>query len=111
MAALGSLLLQMGKRVSGSDVSGSPTIDVLRAAGAVVADRHATANVTADVDYLVRSSAVNADNVEVVEAARRGVPVRKLADAVGELMRGRSGVAIAGTHGKTTTTSLVTWLL
>lgn len=111
MAALASLLLQLGKRVSGSDLSGSQTLGALREAGAVVFGEHAAANVEEDVEYVVRSSAVPTDNPEVREAERRGLPNRKLAEAVGELMHGRSGVAIAGTHGKTTTSSLVTWLL
>jgi UDP-N-acetylmuramate--alanine ligase len=111
MAALASLLLQMGKRVSGSDVSGSETLARLRAAGATIADSHRAANITHQVDYVVRSSAIPSDNVEVIEAQRRGVPSQKLAEAVGELMRDRASVAIAGTHGKTTTTALVAWLL
>ena len=111
MAAFGSLLLHMGKTVSGSDVSRGGTVDRLRAAGAAVTEGHDTRNVGADVDYVVRSAAIGDDNPEVLEAQRRGLPCRKLAEAVGELMQGRSGVAIAGTHGKTTTTALVTWLL
>jgi len=111
MAALASLLLQMGKRVSGSDVSRTVTIEDLRARGAIVFDTHDATHVDSDVDYVVRSSAISADNAEVVEAHRRGLPNRKLAEAVGELMRDRASVAIAGTHGKTTTTALVAWLL
>jgi UDP-N-acetylmuramate--alanine ligase len=111
MAALSSLLLQMGKRVSGSDVSTGVTVEQLRAAGALISGSHDAANLSRETDYVVRSSAVPAENPEVIEAARRGLPNRKLAEAVGELMHERNGVAIAGTHGKTTTTSLVTWLL
>jgi UDP-N-acetylmuramate--alanine ligase len=111
MAALASLLLQMNKRVTGSDLSHSTTIAELREAGATIQHTHAAINVARDVDYLVRSSAVPADNVEVVEAQRRGLPNRKLAEAVGELMRERGSVAVAGTHGKTTTTALAAWLL
>lgn len=111
MAALSSLLLQMGKTVSGSDVSAGPTLDALRAAGATVFGTHAATNVARDVDYVIRTSAVAADNPEVAEAHRRGLRTRKLAEAVGELMQGKSGTAVAGTHGKTTTTALVTWLL
>jgi UDP-N-acetylmuramate--alanine ligase len=107
MGALAALLLQMGKQVSGSDSAGAATVAQL---GARVFGQHAAANV-GEADYVVRSSAVAEDNVEVQEARRRGLPVRKLAQAVGELMRERSGVAVAGTHGKTTTTALVTWLL
>jgi len=110
MGALASLLLEMGKQVSGSDVSRSATTELLCKAGATVYAAHSAANL-GDADYVVRSSAIAADNPEVVEAQRRLLPTRKLAEAVGELMRDRSGVAVAGTHGKTTTTALVAWLL
>ena len=111
MAALASLLMQMGKHVSGSDLSSGPTVEDLRAQGASIATGHLAANVPVDVDYVIRSSAVASENPELVEAARRGVRTMKLAESVGELMRGRSGVAVSGTHGKTTTTALVAWLL
>jgi UDP-N-acetylmuramate--alanine ligase len=110
MAALGHLLLLMGKRVSGSDLADSDAIRQLRAGGATVHLGHAAEHL-GDADYVVRSSAVPADNPEVVAADRRGLPNLKHADVLGELMRDRSGVAVAGTHGKTTTTGLVTWLL
>jgi UDP-N-acetylmuramate--alanine ligase len=110
MAAFSSLLLKMGKQVTGSDTSISPAVTELRAAGAGVFQTHEAANV-GQADYVVRSSAIPIDNPEVVEARRRGLPNKKLAEAVGELMLGRSGLAVAGTHGKTTTTALVTWLL
>jgi UDP-N-acetylmuramate--alanine ligase len=111
MAALSSLLLGMGKHVSGSDLSGGATVEQLKMAGAKVFHGHQASNVGDDIEYVVRSSAIPTDNPEVAEALRRGLPNRKLADAVGELMHERSGVAVAGTHGKTTTTALVTWLL
>jgi UDP-N-acetylmuramate--alanine ligase len=110
MAAFGSLLLQLGKEVSGSDATRSPTTERLVAAGATVFEGHAAVQV-GQAEYVVRSSAVAPENPEVVEATQRGLPARKLAEAVGELMHDRSGVAVAGTHGKTTTTALVTWLL
>src|SRR5947209_4022393 len=112
MGALAMLLLEMGKQVSGSDVSADgPMLTRLREAGAAVAQGHRPENLPSIAEYVVRSSAVATDNPEVVEAERRGLPTCKLADAVGELMRGRPGVAVAGTHGKTTTTTLVSWLL
>jgi UDP-N-acetylmuramate--alanine ligase len=110
MSALASLLLQMGKQVSGSDVSVSPTTTELARAGAVISSGHAAANVD-QADYVVRSSAVPADNPEVAEAERRRIPSKKLAEAVGELMADHGGVGVAGTHGKTTTTALLAWLL
>jgi len=110
MSALASLLLRMGRAVSGSEVSPGVVTERLRQEGATIYTGHAANNV-GKADYVVRSSAVPADNPEVIEAERRGLESKKLAEAVGELMHGRSGVAVAGTHGKTTTTALVTWLL
>jgi UDP-N-acetylmuramate--alanine ligase len=110
MSALAMLLLGMGRSVRGSDLGSGQTLDALRENGAAIFREHAAENL-GDADYVIRSSAVDAANPEVVEALRRGLPTRKLAEAVGELMRGRRGVAIAGTHGKSTTTSLVAWVL
>lgn len=111
MATLGHLLLQMGKRVSGSDVAASAAADRLRHAGATVYLGHRAEQV-GDADYVVRSSAIPAQhNPEVIEARRLGLPSVKHAEAVGQLMHGRPGVGVAGTHGKTTTTALVAWLL
>jgi UDP-N-acetylmuramate--alanine ligase len=111
MAALASLLAQMGKQICGSDLAQGASVADLRARGATIFDSHAARNLAPEVDYVVRSSAVPSNNVEVVEAQRRGLPDRKLAEAVGELMRGRSCAAVAGTHGKTTTTALAAWFL
>jgi UDP-N-acetylmuramate--alanine ligase len=108
MAALSSLLLQMGKQVSGSDVSGAPALARLRAEGATVFDAHAAANLVDEVDYVVRSSAVPTDNPEVLEAQRRGLRLLPRSAALESVMKGRRVVAVAGTHGKTTTTSLLT---
>ena len=110
MAALAQLLLKMGKRISGSDTASSAVIDQLRAGGADIFARHDASNL-GGAEYVIRSSAVSEDSPEVAEAHRRGVPARKLAEAVGELLEGRSVIAVAGTHGKSTTTALVTWLL
>lgn len=110
MAALATLLLRLGKTVSGSDLVESATTAALRAAGATVEIGHRAQNVCG-AQYVVRSSAIPGDNPEVLEAERLGVAGSKLAEAVGELMWGRVGVAVAGTHGKTTTTALLAWLL
>jgi UDP-N-acetylmuramate--alanine ligase len=110
MSALASLLLRMGKQVTGSDVAPGASAANVRAAGATILAGHAAEHV-GDAEYVVRSSAVPLDNPEVAEAERRGLPNKKLAESVGELMRDRDGVAVAGTHGKTTTTALVAWLL
>jgi UDP-N-acetylmuramate--alanine ligase len=110
MGALASLLLQMGKSLTGSELSPGATTDSLSAAGTVIFSSHLAENV-GEAEYVIRSSAIPADNAEVAEATRKCLPNKKLAEAAGELMRTRTGVAVAGTHGKTTTTSLVTWLL
>ena len=110
MAALATLLLRMGKTVTGSDLAMSSAAAALGNAGAVVHLGHRAEHI-GDAEYVIRSSAVSEGNPEVSDAVRRGVPSVKLAEAVGELMRGRQGVAVAGTHGKTTTTALVAWLL
>jgi UDP-N-acetylmuramate--alanine ligase len=110
MATLGHLLLQSGKVVSGSDLAESSATRSLESAGATVVLGHAARNVVG-AQYVVRSSAVSSDNPEVVEAVRLGIPLVNHAEALGEVMRGRVGVAVAGTHGKTTTTALVAWLL
>ncbi|MCA1646743.1 MAG: UDP-N-acetylmuramate--L-alanine ligase [Chloroflexi bacterium] len=110
MSALASLLLQMGKQLTGSELSSSSTVDALRAAGVAIADDHRAEHVAA-AEYVIRSSAIPLENPEFAEATRRGVPNKKLAEAVGELMAERSAIAVAGTHGKTTTTLLVSWLL
>src|SRR5438105_5800877 len=112
MSALASLLVQMGKQVTGSELAPSAAVERLRASGVSIFGEHLAAHVIqTEAEYVIRSSAIPVDNPEVVEASRRGLPNKKLAEAVGELMAERNGVAVAGTHGKTTTTSLVTWLL
>ncbi len=110
MSALASLLLQMGKQVSGSDIQIGGSAQQLQTLGATVYAGHAAEHI-GGADLVVRSAAVPADNVEVAEAHKRGVPTHKLAEAVAGLIRGRVCVAVAGTHGKTTTTTLVSAFL
>ncbi len=110
MAALASLLVKMGKRVSGSDEAEGLGTVRLRTLGATIRVGHRSENV-GSADLVVRSAAVPDDNPEVMAAQRQGIPHVKLAEAVGRLMASRGGVGVAGTHGKTTTTALVAWLL
>jgi UDP-N-acetylmuramate--alanine ligase len=100
-------MLARGIQVSGSDAIDSPTLASLRALGARVSLGHDTANVH-DVDTLVVSVAVHDDNPEVAEAHRQGLVVLPRSAAVASVMVGRRAIAVAGTHGKTTTTSLLT---
>jgi UDP-N-acetylmuramate--alanine ligase len=111
MSALARLYLQQGLRVTGSDEVESGALRDLRALGAQVhAGRHDAAYV-GDADLVVHSSAVPADNPELVEARRRGIRTLKHAQALGALVNARRGIAVAGTHGKTTTTSMIAFAL
>jgi UDP-N-acetylmuramate--alanine ligase len=110
ISAIARLLLEMGYTVTGSDRVESPFTRDLRAAGAAISIGHRAENL-GDADMVVRSSAILDDNPEVQAARLRGVPVLKRADFLGFLMKGKQGIAVAGTHGKTTTTAMITWLL
>lgn len=110
LSAIARLLLEMGFTISGSDRVLSPFAEKLQADGATVYLGHNAANV-AGADWVVRSSAVTDDNPEVQEARARSIPVYKRADFLGRLMEDKTGIAIAGTHGKTTTTAMIAWML
>ncbi|MFQ5691654.1 MAG: UDP-N-acetylmuramate--L-alanine ligase, partial [Nitrospinota bacterium] len=110
MSGLAELLMNLGYDVSGSDTDASETTRRLASLGAKVFRGHASENVRG-VDILVYSSAVTASNPEVAEARARKIPVIRRAEMLAELMRMKYGVAVAGAHGKTTTTSLVAAVL
>jgi len=110
MSGIAELLANLGYAVSGSDVSRSDTTDRLAGLGVRVALGHNAANV-GEADVVVTSSAVNAANPEVLEARARNIPVIPRAEMLAELMRLKFGIAIAGAHGKTTTTSMVALML
>ncbi|GLQ50707.1 UDP-N-acetylmuramate--L-alanine ligase [Dyella flava] len=110
MSGIAEVLHNLGYAVSGSDRSESPTALRLRGLGIDVHIGHAAAHI-GDADVVVTSSAIKSDNPELVAAREARIPVIPRAEMLGELMRFRRGVAIAGTHGKTTTTSLVASVL
>ena len=110
LSAIARVLLESGYRVSGSDRQMSELAEEVRKAGAHVLVGHAAENVRG-AELVIRSSAVPDDNVEVVEARRLGIPVLKRADFLGALMQEKIGIAVAGTHGKTTTTAMIAWML
>ncbi|MGC4000609.1 MAG: UDP-N-acetylmuramate--L-alanine ligase [Anaeromyxobacter sp.] len=110
MSGIAEVLLNLGYRVSGSDLKASDTTRRLASLGGRICTGHEAAHVQ-DADVVVTSSAVRRDNPEVVEARRQKVPVIPRAEMLAELMRLKYGVAIAGSHGKTTTTSMAAHLL
>ena len=110
MSGIAELLANLGYAVSGSDAKRSPVTTRLESLGVMVQAGHAAANV-GDADVVVYSSAVRPDNAEVEEATRRRIPVIPRAEMLAELMRLRFGIAVAGAHGKTSTTSMVALVL
>lgn len=110
MSGIAEVLLNLGYGVSGSDLSGNTATQRLAALGARVVRGHAAENIEG-ADAVVTSTAVKGDNPEVLAARARRIPIVPRATMLAELMRLKSGIAIAGTHGKTTTTSLVASVL
>ncbi|THB67502.1 MAG: UDP-N-acetylmuramate--L-alanine ligase [Desulfovibrio sp.] len=106
MSGIAEVLLNLGYAVRGSDLAQSATVKRLRSLGAEVSIGHGAENL-GPAEVVVISSAVSGDNPEVQAATRRGVPVIPRAEMLAELMRLRTGIAVAGTHGKTTTTSFL----
>src|SRR4051794_10771234 len=112
MSGIAELLLNLGWKVSGSDLKPSPVTERLAKLGATIFEGHTTANIAAAApEVLVTSSAIARDNPEVAEARKRKLPVIQRAEMLAELMRLKYGIAIAGMHGKTTTTSMVAQVL
>lgn len=110
MSGIAEVLINLGYRVSGSDLRESEITERLSSLGGTIAIGHRSENVgTADV--VVISSAVREENPEVIEARRRLIPVIPRAEMLAELMRMKYGIAVAGTHGKTTTTSMIATVL
>jgi UDP-N-acetylmuramate--alanine ligase len=110
MSGIAEILLTMGYAVSGSDLRRSAVTDRLAGLGATIYQGHAAAN-AAECDVVVTSSAVPAGNPEVLEARARKIPVIQRAEMLSELMRLKYGIAVAGMHGKTTTTSMIAAVL
>ncbi len=110
MAGIAEVLLSLGYNISGSDLSDNHLTQRLRSRGATIFGCHAAENIV-NADVVVRSSAIARDNVELIAARNNRIPIVPRAEMLGELMRFRYGIAIAGTHGKTTTTSLITAIL
>ena len=110
MSGIAEVLLNLGYEVSGSDLKSSAVTQRLAGFGAILFEGHRAENVT-DADVVVTSSAISADNPEVARAHELHIPVIQRAEMLAELMRLKYGIAIAGMHGKTTTTSMVAAVL
>jgi UDP-N-acetylmuramate--alanine ligase len=110
MSGIAEVLINLGYRVSGSDLRDSSTTRRLQALGGTVHQRHRASHVQ-EADVVVISSAVKEDNPEVVAARRLAIPVIPRAEMLAEIRRLKFGIAVSGTHGKTTTTSLLATIL
>jgi UDP-N-acetylmuramate--alanine ligase len=107
MSGIAKILAQRGSRVAGSDVRESGTAAALRELGVSVHIGHAAGHLAPDASCVVVSSAIRPDNAELAAAQQRGIPVVHRSDALAALMTGARPIAVAGTHGKTTTTSML----
>jgi UDP-N-acetylmuramate--alanine ligase len=110
MSAIGQLLIEQGVAVSGSDLRLSPFTTRLEAMGAEIREGHAAGNL-GDASLVVTTGAASEDNPEIAEARRRGIPVLLRAEMVARLMVDKEVIAVAGSHGKTTTSSLIAFIL
>ena len=110
LSAIARVLLESGYAVTGSDLKLSPLALDIQAAGAEVFEGHHANNVR-NPEIVIRSSAIPEDNPEIVAAKAKGIPVLKRADFLGQLLENRVGIAVAGSHGKTTTTAMLAWVL
>jgi len=110
ISSVARVLLEKGYTVSGSDRALSSLARDLQASGATIYEGHDSRNI-AGADLVVRSSAISDDNIEVVTALKSGIPVLKRSDFLGSLMKENVGIAIAGSHGKTTTSAMMAWAL
>lgn len=111
MAGLAAILLRCGARVSGSDCLASAALARLAKSGARITTQQATETVPPEAELLVVSAAIPERHPELLEARRRGIPVIKYAQLLGTLMDQRHGIAVSGTHGKSTTTAWLTFVL
>ncbi len=111
MGTLASLLLDQGDTVSGSDLKDNEICQGLRGRGASISIGHRTSNIVKNIDYVVYSSAVRVNNPELIESESRNIPILRRAEVLARLVNNQVGITIAGAHGKTTTTSMVSSLL
>lgn len=110
MSAIAHVLLAWGHQVSGSDLRLSPLTERLHHQGATIYEGHAASHL-GDAELVVYTAAARPDNPELTEAKRRGLPLLQRAELIARLLEGRQAIAVAGSHGKTTTTALIAFML
>jgi UDP-N-acetylmuramate--alanine ligase len=110
MSAIAHVLLAWGHQVSGSDLRLSPLTERLQSQGAIVYQGHAASHL-GEAELVVYTAAAQPDNPELTEAKRRGLPLLQRAEMIARLLEGRQAIAVAGSHGKTTTTALIAFML
>lgn len=111
MSGIASILLKENKQVSGSDLKNSSILDSLSKQGAKIYLGHSKDNIKSGIDFVIYSSAIPKDNVELIAAKSFGIPIVKRAQMLAYLMNSKKGIAVTGAHGKTTTTSLISHIL
>ncbi|RLS22395.1 MAG: UDP-N-acetylmuramate--L-alanine ligase, partial [Planctomycetota bacterium] len=111
MSGLAQMLKRRGAEVSGSDMSASSATEALESEGITVRIGHAAEQLPAPCDLVIASAAIKSEHPEVDEARRRGIDVVSYAEAIGLVQKGRTGVSIAGTHGKSSTSSMLSYVL
>ncbi len=111
MSAIAKILHSMNFVISGSDISQNENIEKMKSLGIKIHHTHEASNITDELDVVVTSTAIKASNPELLEARQKGITIVHRGEMLAELMRLKYGIAIAGTHGKTTTTSIVSHLL
>ncbi len=111
MSGIARILKEMGKDITGSDLNSSEVTSRLESIGITVFNGHSSANLDKETDLVVFSSAIPQTNPEVKKASRLGIPVMKRGEMLACLVNSCQGIAIAGAHGKTTTTSMIAMIL
>lgn len=111
MSAIAKILHSMKFVISGSDISQNENIEKMKSLGIKISAIHDASNIADDLDIVVTSTAIKASNPEILEARQKGITIVHRGEMLAELMRLKYGIAIAGTHGKTTTTSIVSHLM